>query len=202
MYPDILGFLTGGPRCNVSVVQFALATRPRVVRAGRPFEAILLIQNASDVDVDVTGILQLPKKDAKGQPDCFKAKAQKLVVGLRPAEAGYLKLPILCNRTTTIHEGYQLGVDVKVKPLAKPQRIRPAEGNGTIAEFTDEATHEINELRQLVFSADKSFGLGNVLQTSFSVMGGKIGRLADLSPGWVSLWTEDTARTTLEIDAV
>jgi hypothetical protein len=202
MYPDILGFLTGGPRYNVSVVQFALATRPRVVRAGRPFEAILLMQNASDVDVDVTATLQLPKKDAQGQSDRFKAKAQKLVVGLRPAEVGYVKLPVMCDRETAIHEGYELGVDIKVKPLGKPQRTRSAEGNGAIPELPENSMYEIRELGQLVFSVDKSFGLGNILQTSFSVMSGKIGRLADLSPGWVSLWTEEIARTTLEIDAV
>lgn len=202
MYPDILGFLTGGPRYNVSVVQFALATSPRVVRAGRPFEAIVLMQNASDVDVDVTATLQLPKKDVTGQSDVFKANADRLVVGLRPAEVGYVKLPIMCELETAIHEGYDLGVDVKVKPLGKPQRIRSAEGNGAIPALPDHSMYEIRELGQLVFSAEKSFGLGNVLQTSFSVMPGKIGRLSDLSAGWVSLWTEEIARTTLELNSV
>ncbi len=202
MYPDILGFLTGGPRYNLSVVQFALATRPRVVHAGRPFEAILLVQNASDVDVDITAMLQLPKKDAKGQPDRFKAKAQRLVIGLQPAEVGYLKLPIMCDRTTAIQEGYELGVSVKVKPLSRPQRIRPAEGSGSIAQLRPECHEDMKELQKLVFSVEKSFGLGSVLQTTFSVMSGKIGRLADLSPGWVSLWAIENARNTLELNAV
>ena len=59
-YPDILGFITGGPRLNAGVVQIALATRPRVVRAGRPFEAILLIQNACDANAVSYTHLTLP----------------------------------------------------------------------------------------------------------------------------------------------
>ena len=31
-----------------------MTTRPRIVRAGRPFEVILLVQNAVDDDIDVT----------------------------------------------------------------------------------------------------------------------------------------------------
>ena len=78
-YPDILGAITGGLRCNINVVQLALAVRPRVVRAGRPFEAILLVQNASDVNVDVTATLHLPDKDAAKQKNQFTSHHVRLV---------------------------------------------------------------------------------------------------------------------------
>ena len=39
-YPDVLGFLTGGQRSNFGSAQVALAVRPRIVRAGRPFEVL------------------------------------------------------------------------------------------------------------------------------------------------------------------
>ena len=201
-YPDILGYLTGGPRCNVSVAQLALATRPRVVRAGHPFEAILMIQNACDADIDITATLQLPQRDAKGQKDCFKSKACRLVIGLRPAEVGYLQLPVMCAASTATHEGYKLGVTVQVKPLSKPLRVRPADDDGDLGGIDLMPDDEISELQNLAFSVEKSFGLGTVLETTFSVLPGKIGRLAHLSPGWVSLWImpEPVEEATPEVD--
>src|SRR5258708_3512400 len=85
-YPDLLGSITGGARYNINVAQVALGLRPRNVRAGRTFEVILLIQNATDVDIDVTATLQLPPQDTKKKPKRFIAKSERLVVGLRPAE--------------------------------------------------------------------------------------------------------------------
>ncbi|MBZ0286183.1 MAG: hypothetical protein K8I30_01110, partial [Anaerolineae bacterium] len=70
-YPDILGHFTHGERCNVGVVQMALAVYPAVVRVGQPFQAVMLMQNAADVDVDVTVTLRLPERDAKKQKNRF-----------------------------------------------------------------------------------------------------------------------------------
>ncbi len=63
-YPDILGYVTGGQQMLVSVIQAALALRPEVVPAGRPFEAIVMLQNTTDVNVEVTATVQLPPVDA------------------------------------------------------------------------------------------------------------------------------------------
>ncbi len=101
-YPDILGHATGGPRHNIGLVQVSLAVRPRVVRAGRPFEAILIVQNASDVEVDVTTTLKFPDRDAKKQKNRFTSKSKKLVVGLEAVEAGYVTLPISCLPGTAV----------------------------------------------------------------------------------------------------
>jgi hypothetical protein len=188
-YPDILGAVTGGARYNLGVVQLALATRPRVVRAGRTFEALLLVQNASDVDVDLTATLYLPEKDAQRQANQFKAQAQRLVVGLCPAEVGYVKLPILCAPTTAVHDEYTIGVAVQVKTLEKPQRIRQAQGGGPVDTLSANAQTEIEPLQKLHFSVRRHFALKDVIEVPFSVMPGRLGQIADLQPGWVSLWT-------------
>lgn len=189
-YPDVLGHITGGARLNVSVVQLALAVRPRVSRAGRPFEAILLIQNASDVDVDVTTTLQIPETDAKKQKKRFIAGHERLVVGLRPAEMGYVVLPLSSLPDTAPSDTYKLGMAVDVKPLGKPRRIRQPEGGGAVVHeyIPDEAQGKINDLKRLSYSTTKRGLVGTVLEAAFSVMGGQIGQLADLKPGWVSLW--------------
>lgn len=190
-YPDVLGYITGGDRCNIGVAQLALAVRPRVVRAGRAFEAVLLVQNAADVDVDVTAVLHLPEADARRQKGRFVSKKSRLVVGLRPAETGYVTLPVSCLPDTAVSDAYHLAMEVAVKPLQKPTRIRSAEGGGAldIENLRPEARQQLDELRNLRFSSAKRFGLRDVLEASFSVMPGKVGQMVDFSAGWVSLWT-------------
>jgi hypothetical protein len=190
-YPDILGYLTDGQRFNVGVVQVALASRPRIVRAGRPFEVIVLAQNASDANVDLTMILSLPDQDAKKQKDKFKTKVSRLVVGLTPGEVGYVGLPVICAADTAPGEGYKFGVQIEAKPLSKPERVRSTNGGGEvdIESLTPEKQEMLTELRKLHFSVKSRLGLKPIVETSLTVMSGTIGQLADLQPGWVSLWT-------------
>lgn len=189
-FPDILGYITGGKRFNINVAQVALAVRPRVVRAGRPFEAILLIQNASDVDVDVTAALQLPEADARRKPKRFLTKSERLVVGLRPAEVGYVTLPLSCLPDTAVGDGYKVGMTVEVRPLAKPKRIRAAEGGEAVVieDLSDETIARLNDLKKLQFSAQKRGIMATTIEASFAVMSAQIAQIIDFRPGWVSLW--------------
>ena len=190
-YPDVLGYITGGKRHNVNVVQVALGVRPRVVRAGRPFEAVLLVQNASDVNVDVAVMMEVPERDAKKQKGKFTTGKNRLVIGLRPAEMGYIKLPVNSQPDTAVDNDYRISMEVKVKPLDKPGRVRLAEGGGQVVleNLRPETIEQIEELSKLNFSADKRFGLRDVLEVSFSVMPGRLGQIAPLQPGWVNLWS-------------
>lgn len=191
-YPDLLGYITGGERYNIGVVQLALAVRPRVVRAGRPFEVIMLVQNASDVNVDVNVRLHIPDRDVNKKKGRFVAPVDQLVVGLQPAEVGYVVLPMSCLPDTGISADYRVGMELNAKPLGKPQRIRLPEGGGLFEPNSlDEATREkVDDLKPLKFSASKRSSLrGTVLETAFSVMSGRVGALVDLKPGWVSLWS-------------
>lgn len=189
-YPDILGYVTNGARYNINVVQVALAVRPRVVRAGRPFEAILLIQNAADVDVDVTATLQLPETDAKKKPRRFITKSERLVVGLRPAEVGYVQLPLSSLPDTAVSDAYKIGMAVEVKPLSKPRRIRTPEGSSeiTLEYLNDDTVIKLNELKKLHFSIAKRGLMATVIEAPFAVMSSQIGQMVDFKPGWVSLW--------------
>lgn len=190
-FPDILSYITGGDRCNIGVAQFALAVRPRVVRAGRSFEALLLVQNAADVDVDVLAALQVPETDARRQKSRFISKKSRLLVGLRPAEVGYVVLPLSCLPDTAVSDDYRIGMEVAVKPLKKPARIRSADGGGAFAvsALRPEAQQQLEDLRALRFSSARRFGLRDVLEATFSVLPGKVGQMTDFNAGWVSLWT-------------
>lgn len=189
-YPDILGAITGGPRCGIGVAQVALAVRPRVVRTGRPFEVLLLVQNASDVSVDVTATLQLPEADAKKQRGRFISKKTRLVVGMAPAEVGCVLLPAACLADTATGDGYKVGVEVEVKPLSKPRRVRHADGGAPVnyEGLSDASVERIEELKGLTFWTTRRMGLGKtIIEAPFSVMPGRIGQIIDFTPGWVSV---------------
>lgn len=193
-YPDMLGYITDDVRVNIGVIQTAMVLRPRVIRAGRPFEVILLIQNASDIEIDVAATLKLPDQDAKKQKGCFIAKNPHLRIGMGAAEVGYLSLPVTTLPNTAVGQGYELSLDVRVEPVGKkkPQRIRLPEGGAEVSldNLPEETLEHIEDLKKLTFSAEKSGGLRSTgLQATFSVMSGKVGKIADLQPGWTSLWT-------------
>lgn len=189
-YPDVLGYITGGQRCNVNVAQLALAVRPRVVRAGRPFEAVLLVQNASDVNVDITATLTVPDQDARKQKGRFLSKKNHLLVGVRPAEVGYVVLPLTSLPDTAVHDSYKIAMEVSVKPLKKPTRIRLPEGGAEVATayLREDSNASIQEMKKLLWSTSKRFGLRDVLEASFGLLPGRLGQIVDFQPGWVNLW--------------
>jgi hypothetical protein len=189
-YPDVLGYLTGGQRSNLNVVQLAAALRPRVVRAGRPFEMLVLIQNACDLELEVTATLHLPEKDAKGSKERFLTKAGKLAVRLEPGEVGLVILPLSTLPDIASGADYKIGMDVKVNPAKKdkPNRIRLTEGGG---EFNPETLPEdrqalLNDLKNLHWL---TVIRGTTLEAGLTVMSGSVGTFADLHPSWTSLWT-------------
>lgn len=193
-YPDVFGHITSTPRLNMGVMQVALATRPRIIRAGRPFEVIMLIQNAADVAVDVTVKLHIPEKDAAGRKGKFVAGVERLVVGVNPAEVGFVTLPLTTLPDTAVSSDYSIGMELSVKPLEKPNRVRLPEGGGTFnpRQVSREAREQIEQLQQLKFSNQKrGFLRSSIIETRFSVLEGKIGTPLELKPGWVSLWTLD-----------
>ena len=187
-YPDVLGAITGGARCNIGVAQAALALRPRVPRAGRPFEVILLLQNASDVNVDVTATLHLPDVDAKKQRGKFVSKNMRLIVGMAPAETGYVVLPATTLPDTAVSDAYRVAVEVDARPMNKPRRVREPEGGGEflIEYLRPEAREQLESLRALSFSTAKRMGRG-ILEVPLQIMPGTIATLTDFKPGWVSI---------------
>ncbi len=187
-YPDILGLITGGERLNLDSVQIAVATRPRFVRAGRPFEILLLVQNAVDTDVDITMTLHMPSVDAKKQKDRFIIQTQRVVVGVKPAEVGYALLTATTLPDVAISDAYQLGVEVSVKMMGKGERIRSASGGGKVPlEHLSTATAEMIEGLQGLTYHTKKRRMGNIIDVPFTLMSGTMGKMTDFAPGWVSL---------------
>jgi hypothetical protein len=197
-YPDVLGYITNGARHVSDVVQVALATRPRVVRAGRPFEVVMVVQNTVDVAVEVTVTLNLPETDTEHKKGRFVTSTERLVIDMQPGEVGLIKLPVSTLPDTAVSNEYSAAMDIKVKTGEKPKaRLRRPDGGGPVKleVLKPDAAQLIEELQKLAFSTAKKGGGwlrgGDVIETQFGVMAGKVGQIADLKPGWVSLWTMD-----------
>lgn len=187
-YPDILGLITGGSRSNIGAAQVAVTSRPRLVRAGRPFEVILLVQNCVESDIDVMMAVHLPSTDAKKRRERFIMKDQRLVVTVKGAEVGYVVLPVTTLPDTAISDGYKIGVEVEVRTLSKSSRIRQNDGGGRVEleRLSEDARARIDDLKPLSYVTNKHFGR-NLFDVPVTVMSGTLGNLTDFTPGWVSV---------------
>ncbi|WP_162909235.1 hypothetical protein [Aggregatilinea lenta] len=191
-YPDLLGAVTGGPRLNVDVVQCALAARPPEVAAGSYFEIVFLIQNASDADVDVVVEPALPDRDTANQRRSFLTKNERVRIGLRPAEVGYLTLPVSTSANTAPSPDYNIGLKLTAKRMGKAQRVRAPLGGGLFdaRELSSAVQQQMDGLRTLAFSAE-SCGRKNYVEAGVKILPPTLSPLRELKPGWSSLWTID-----------
>ncbi len=207
-YPDLLGHITSGERAAIGAAQVALALRPRVNRAGRPLSVLILVQNTTDSELEVAVRLRLPERDANKAKGRFISKHEKLVVDVRPAEVGRISLPVSTLPDTTPSSDYKISVETKVRPKQrKPNRIRQAEGGGHVnLSFLDEERQEqIEDLGDLTWFTDAN--RGGVIQANLTIMGGKVGKFADLEPSYVTLWSlvdhaDDRAMLLRNLDVV
>lgn len=205
-YPDILGYITDDQYMTIGVVQASLAVRPPVARVGRPFGAILLLQNMTDASVDVTATLHLPPKDAAGQKGHFGTPNGILEIKLLPAEVGYLVIPINTLPRTAPAQEYTVAVDVQVKAPTKPRFIRQVNATDEINldyyfSLTEEAIQKLMVLKMLNFSGKRRGMFGSILEASFALAPAKEMPRNDVKPGWFSLWSvgaDGDARPLLE----
>jgi hypothetical protein len=193
-YPDLLGGITAGPRLNLDVIQCAVAVRPPQIPAGQFLEIVLLLQNASDIDVDVVVTTELPEQDQNKAKGRFTPKSPRLRVGLRPAEVGYMILPVGTSPLTQPAPDYLAGLNLAIKHVGKkPQRVRALNGGGpfVLQELPKEAQQPMQALQTLRFVADPGKKKNHV-QTTFAVLPpalASLKALKELKAEWISLWT-------------
>ncbi len=187
-FPDLLGYITGGPRLVVNGVHVALAIRPAQARAGQPFEVIVLAQSAVDVDIDLIVTLSLPDVDARRQRGRFTAKSSRIVVGMKPAEVGYLVIPVMPLPDAQPSPNYKISVDVDTKMQARGTRVRSDTGGGRLNTrfLPDGAIEKMDALRSLKFATKRA---GRVaLEASFELLPPKLGHSTEsIKTGWISL---------------
>lgn len=197
-YPDILGYLTQGERLTIAnVVEVAMAVHPAVARTGRPFEVIAIMQNVTDVNLQITAVLQIPPKDMKNKEGKFLIKNDRLSITLHPAETGYLVLPV-SSQLDTAPGDYRIGIEFDVKPLDKPRRVRqkPEDKKAVNLHYyfslTEESLNQLSALKSLTFTAEKRGMFSRGVEAPFRLATGKEIKPFRRNPEWVSLWSLGT----------
>lgn len=184
-YPDILGYVTGQVRHKTNWAHLALAVRPRVARAGRPFEVLALVQNITDSHLSLTVNLQLHSQKSSAS---FIPIVDRFELMVRPAEVGYVTLPVNCAASTPAGDAYKLSIAFDVKSPGKSGQVRASEAEVEPEYLSESQLGQLRDLKKLSFSAIRRGLMGCVLEAPFSVLSGQGAAEADLRAKWVSLW--------------
>ena len=197
VYPDILGAITDGRRLNVDVLQLAAAARPMTTNAGKPFDALLILQNAANVDVDAVIRLIPPETDLAGQRGHFSSKQTAPIrIGLRPGEVGCANLPIMSTVQAAPGDQYTLKIELQVEQKQRnPSRVRDASG-GTLLHIDDlpeDRQQGILDLQGLDYALSvtgKPSGNKVIIPVNFAIMPPVItGLPPEVKTGYTALWT-------------
>lgn len=194
-YPDVLGEISKNQRFEIGdQIQAAIAIQPLVVSAGRPFYAILLLQNMTDVAVDVAATFRLPDADSKKKH--FSALVDRAVVTIKPAEVGYIRYPINTHIDTPQKDNYKLTVQFATRLIditAKPLPVRDETGGSKLHydDLSEQRVKEYERLKRLNYSVERGGGIlrKNIIEKSVRVVPGKDSETTDRKPFWKSIWT-------------
>lgn len=188
-YPDILGYLTKGERFNVNPLEFALSTGRKAIRAGEMFSIFLLIQNTVDVSVTVTINLKLPEvRSEKG----FMTRTNNLHILVRPAEMGYVRLPVTTTPTLPVGN-YKLTVEITTEINGKPQIVRTTSKDTNLNyyfTFSEEALDHITKLKPMTFYTGSRGIFTSTLEAPLKVASARRKTaLPTRGANWHSLWS-------------
>ncbi len=196
-YPNVVSAITEGKALTLDVLQLAVATRPPAISAGKPFDAIVLLQNAANIDVDAVIRLLLPESDLAGKSGRFTTKLTRPIrIGLRPAEVGCTNMPIISHPQTAPGNGYKLQVEIQVEQKQRGAgRVRDQNGGvtldwGTLSEQRQADLKAMQGLNYSITTAGKVSSNKAILTATFEILPATIAELPqELKPAYITLWT-------------
>src|SRR5258706_4687437 len=188
LFPDVLGLITGGVRFNVGVVQCAFGIYPRAAVIGRPFEGLVLLQNACDKALQVDIALQRPQKDSQGRPLNLITPKEILPVPLQPGEVGMLHIPLIARTPTLPGKGNAVGITIEPTSPYPYNLMRPPDGGRMPTQLALSAIR-LQILRDIGFTATKV--KPGLLAAGFDLLPGDPDAFRDdaVLPRYETLWT-------------
>jgi hypothetical protein len=153
MCPDVLGSITRGPRTHMDTLQFAVGVFPPRAYLHQPFEVIVILQNMVDHGLDVKVALQLPTRDANGQPINLSTPKKMVGLTMKPGEVGVLRLPIVALPPTEPANDLPLRVAVRHRVGRGAKPLRPPAGGAppsalAVSPFKLQALQEVQFVEQ------------------------------------------------------
>lgn len=195
--PNVLGAITSGKLLNLDLLQIAVGTRPASVHAGAQFDALVLLQNASNIDMDAVIRLLVPEMDLSGLSGRITTKLVRPVrIGLRPAEVGCANMPVLTTVRATPGKDYKLQLEIQVEHKQRGAvRIRDEQGGPPLdfEPLSEERQRDLDTLQGPNYSIEMVGKVTNdkaTLEASFEILPPAISALPqDLRPAYITLWT-------------
>lgn len=158
-YPDILGYATQGKKARLGAIETALAVYPRAVHAGSSFCGILLLQNMTDVKVEVVVNLSVAEPEISRKKQHFIVPNSGSRIMLRPGEVGFAALPMLCQEDTTAGKQYKFMATLKITSFGEPRFIRQVHQTDVNLDyyffFSPKTIDKLSSLRKLTFSEEQ-----------------------------------------------
>jgi hypothetical protein len=193
LYPDVLGHITTAERLDLGLVQVVAACLPSVVRVGKSFRTILLLQSAVDAPVELVVTLGLPAVDSVGKRGQFSAKMLRIGVGMLAGEVGMVVLPVVSLPDTAPGAVRLTLTIVSIKALERGERVRAPSGGAPL--YLDglrpETRKTLENLGKLRYVGGKKSVLTGeaTLQPTVMLEPGGLGEVVDLKPEYRTLWT-------------
>lgn len=191
MYPDVLGAVTGGPRIYLDKLQVAVGLSPQQAYVNQPFEAVIVLQNMVDQNMQVKIGLQLPKTDRKGDPVIIEAAKSTVTLGLTPGEVGVLRIPIVAHPPTQPGKGFPVRVAIRYRTPEPGVAVRPP-GGGAPPSVLTISPFKLQVLREIEFTSHTWNESAEIITSYFDVVPKRIALAeVDLKPHYETLWVQE-----------
>ena len=126
-YPDVLSAISP-VRITYDTYQAAVGLFPQQVFLNQPFEVVIILQSLIDQPQEIRFVLDLPARDADGQPMTFEAPQRNGALHLGPGEVTAVRLPAAPVPPTQPGGGRPLSVSFQAKLPRRYNTLRTATG--------------------------------------------------------------------------
>ena len=209
LYPDVLGFVSGGTRLTVDCVQAALGVYPKRVAVGQPFEMLVLLQNLCDHPITPKVVFQLPRRNPMGERLSLFTPRDSIDVTMAAGEVGLLHVPVRPQLPTPVGQNYPVVVRIEAVRPRGAKLIRDPNGGRAPGAFAM-SPHRLAILQREVGFAASLAALSpvtNTMRGSFDILPGQILQAtADVSSRYEILWDskqlvqDQTAYASIEVE--
>ncbi len=191
MYPDVLGAVTGGPRVSLGMLQLALGIFPQQAFLNQPIEVVLVLQNMVDQPMQVKVSVRVPATDKKGHPVIIETARNMVTLGLRPGEAGVLRMPMVAYPPTHPGKGFPVRVAVRYRTPEDAAFVRPPSG-GPPPSVLEISPFRLQVLREIEFKSHKWNESAELVTAYFDIAPKRMPSAPQsLKHTYETLWTQE-----------
>ncbi|RMF76758.1 MAG: hypothetical protein D6737_19510 [Chloroflexi bacterium] len=191
MYPDVLGAITDGIRVPMGDLQCAAGIFPHQTYLNQPVEAVVILQNMVDQNMQVKVGIQTPGKDKNGRPVRIELARKTITLGMQPGEVGVLRIPLLPMKPTPPAHGYPIRLAIRYRTGKSGNRVRTPAG-GAPPSVLSISPFKLQALRDVAYEIHLWNESAEILTLYFDVAAkGVPGGTHNLQARYETLWSNE-----------